>query len=393
MKKRSIAIFLLLLLAFSVAIVGAQDIVPTNEDEIDPNFNISFPPPVYTLSGEVEITGTINLPNVANYFVEFRELVLDEPQDAPERPWFPATLPSVNVPVQEGVLGEWNTENYDDGLYEIRLTVNVRGENARFFRVSPLRIDNETFNVAPTREPLLPTPTQLGGVSRPTVVAVTPTVASTSPRVVALVNANVRSGDSTLYPTVGALLDGEAAEILGISTTGSGWYYISLPNNRRGFISPNIVRVEGNVANVQRIDPPPVPATPTPVATATPIASSNIRITGFEIVPASPTCAVEYKVRVNLYNDGPSNTGGPFTVQVVDRHTRTGSNAATSSVSVPNIGANANYLVEVPLTASIYYGEVHRVIATVDSGGVIPELNENDNTFGADYTLQQGGCG
>lgn len=385
-----------------VTSASAQFIAPEDPDAVDPNLNISYPLPVLAVAGEVEIVGTINIPNVANYFIEYRELVLEElaPDATPtERPWFPATLPSTVTPINDGVLGVWDTENTDDGLYEIRLTVNVRGEGARFFRVSPLRVANElgipVMPSLPDRDPLRPTPTQLGGVSRPPVVAATPTATafSTTPRVVALLDANVRRGDSTVYPRVGALLSAESADILGVSSTGSGWYYIALNDGTRGFISPTTVRVEGNVANLQRIDPPPVPATPTPVATATPIANSNLRITGYQIQPASPTCNVAYEVRINVYNDGPGNSGGPFTVRVVDRNVRTNDVTASVEGTIPDIAPNSNYLLILPLTSSTYYGEEHRVTATVDSNNIIAELNESDNQIQATYTLQQGGCG
>ena len=97
----------------------------------------------------------------------------------------------------------------------------------------------------------------------------------TGPRVVALVNSNVRAGDSTLYGIIGALMEGETASIKGISSFGTGWFYSELDNGRSGFIHPNIVRPEGDLTALARINPPPLPPTPIPPPTAVPVASTG----------------------------------------------------------------------------------------------------------------------
>ena len=82
---------------------------------------------------------------------------------------------------------------------------------------------------------------------------------------------NVRAGDSTSYPIVGKLQVGEAATILGVSQGSAGWYYIELPDGTRGFISPDVVSTEGDLSNLETIDPASLIATATPLpATAIP---------------------------------------------------------------------------------------------------------------------------
>ncbi|MCA9892066.1 MAG: SH3 domain-containing protein [Anaerolineae bacterium] len=391
MKQR--LVLLLILALSSVLLVSAQDsslIAPIGEPE-DPNIAISFPPPVYVVRDRVEVRGTANLSNMSNYFIEFRPLAVEPAAPAAdgsapvEPPWFPATLPNTGA-VIDNILGEWNTSTAPDGLYEIRLTINVTGGQPQFFRVSPIRIEN---NVPDFIEVATAVPTQAVVQPRPT-LAPSPTAFDSNPRVTALTDSNVRRGDSTAYEVVGALLTGESAPILGVSNSGSGWYYIQLSNGRRGFISPGIVRAEGNLANLGVIAPP---FTPTPPATNTPTTVTNLVVNGAALQPAVPTCATAFNVAVDVLNNGSQNTGTTFTVTVTDRHTGSGTTTNTNSTTVPALAPGQNYLVLIPLTVSVYYAEEHQVTIRIDSNNQVPEPNEGDNTRVLTYTLNKGTCG
>jgi hypothetical protein len=211
----------------------------------------------------------------------------------------------------------------------------------------------------------------------------------TTPRVTALVDANVRTGDSTAYGRIGVLLSGQTADILGISTTGSGWFFIQLPDGRRGWIAPSVVRADGNVSSVERISPPPRPTpafTPTPLPTATPLTSANLLITGFQLVPATPTCNQAYNVFINITNGGPQPTLAGGTVLVQDRHTATGQWKRRDGHSRAQSGAN--YVVVVPhhqhlLRRAAHRHGHHRLARQV------PETNEADNVFLTVYVLQR----
>lgn len=394
--KRRLLIVLILALTAVLTVTAQENIIePIGEPE-DPNINISFPPPVYVVHDRLEVRGTANLPSMANYFIEFRPLQVEPvivsadgatatPQA--EQPWFPATLPNAS-PVQDDVLGEWNTTTAPDGLYEIRLTVNITGSEPQFFRVSPIRIENNPPEFVEIPQ-ATPTATQVNVQPRPTLAA-TPTAFDQSPTVTALVDANVRQGDSTAYDTVGALLTGESAPIVGISSSGNGWYYVQLSTGRRGFISPGIVRAEGNLANLPQIAPP---FTPTPPATNTPVAVSNLAVNGAALQPATPTCATAFNVAVDVLNNGSGNTGTPITVTVRDRHVSSGTVTTSNSSTVPSLAPGQNFLVLIPLTVSVYYAEEHEILVTIDSGNVVPETNESDNTRTRTYTLAKGTCG
>ncbi|MCA9915478.1 MAG: SH3 domain-containing protein, partial [Anaerolineae bacterium] len=286
MLKRT-RILILLLLGAMAFVVGAQDIEPFTPPAEDADIAITFPPPVFAVAGEVEIRGTVDSIGLSEYVIEYREL---EPQSADptqenESPWLPATRPGNQV-VRNGVLGIWNTITARDGLYEIRLRATLDTGEEELFRVSPVRVVNnptEDFVGLPLSVTLQPTPTQIGGTGSRPPLAATPTPLNTGePMVVAAVDANVRSGDDTTYPRVGSLLSGESAPILGLSSFGSGWYYIQLPNGRRGFIAPSTVNASGDLNNLPPVEPPPPP---TPPATATPLTSANLQVTGLRLDP------------------------------------------------------------------------------------------------------------
>ena len=297
--KRLLVLCLVFLMSMAAL---AQDIEPL---ELPTGFEpiaITFPVPAIYASGDLPIVGTVNVAGLSNYFVEIRELRPTLP-GMPEMPWAPASLP-MRTPITNSVITVLDTTLFPDGLYEIRLVVTTAAAR-QFFRVSPIRIVNDPMSVSPylalmmaerggSSPGALPTPTTsvlsfpTAAPTQPPVLFVTPT--PSGPYVQAFVNANVRQGDSTIYPVVGSLLNGSTAPIIGISNTGSGWYYIQLPNGTRGFISPTTVTAFGNTVGVPPVAPPP-PPTPIP-STATPIpiaATATPTATPFLVVSPTPS--------------------------------------------------------------------------------------------------------
>ena len=59
----------------------------------NPAVQITFPPPVYELSGTVEIIGTANADGQTRYFFELRPLSADTLEPVTGAGWSPATLP------------------------------------------------------------------------------------------------------------------------------------------------------------------------------------------------------------------------------------------------------------------------------------------------------------
>jgi uncharacterized protein YgiM (DUF1202 family) len=226
---------------------------------------------------------------------------------------------------------------------------------------------------------------------------------------VAVTNANVRLGDSTIYPRVGSLQVGESVPIIGISSLGSGWYFVQLPNGERGFVAPSVVRTEGNLSVLTPIVPPPLPvAPPTFTPFATPIVGAtqtivptsapgtggtvNLVISGLRLEPAQPRCNETFQIFVNVTNTGTGTPATGFTLMVNDRHSASNANAGSTTATVPPIAPGGNFLAVLNLTVNTFFDESHTLIAMADSAMVVTETNESDNTSLVNYTLATGGC-
>lgn len=393
-------LFLFSILALMLVIVAqAQEPIEPITELVNPSANISYPPPVYTLRGEVEIRGTANLPNQSNYFLEFRPLDLLSEEADEDRPWFPATLPST-IPVVDDVLGTWNTQTAPDDLYELRLTINIAGGVPQFFRVSPLRIENNPPDFvdldqtdaiqqeAPAATAVIDIP------SRPTLVP-TPTPLSRDPEVTAITGANVRRGDSTAYEVVGSLQAGDTVPVLGISSYGSGWFYVELPNGQRGFVAPSVVRISGDVYSTPRIDPPftpTPPATNTPIFTVTPESAANLHFVRLDIDPDDPECNRTFEVIVGIQNNGTTATTSSGQITITDTHVSSGTVTETAFGAFPVLQPGEIFTARIPITVDTFFEEEHELRIVIDSGNQIPEQNEGDNVSTTRYTLEEGSC-
>lgn len=405
----------LILLVFSAlllipAVQGQDDggiIAPADPDMVNPDVNITFPPPVYVVSGSVDIRGTVALPELSNFFIEFRPLALDMDADETESQWFPATLPRI-IAVTDDILGAWNTALQLDGLYELRLAVNPNSDSPTYFRVSPIRVENnpppfvaaeqETVVVAEPVSEEQQVAEEPAAVTEPE--AAEPVATATPdprPRVTALVNSNVRAGDSTQYTIVGGLREGDSALIKGLSSYNTGWFYIELPSGRRGFIHPNIVRAEGDLRNLARINPPPLPPTPIPIPTAVPApqqpsTGANLVMRDIVINPHPATCKVGYSIMVTVANvgNGAATNGG--LIEVVDS-TPGHPQRETTRIAYGPLAAGASQRVNGYLTPTIHYEVMHNITMRLDYTNAIAETNENDNIHAtAPYILKRGSC-
>jgi hypothetical protein len=397
MNRRYAFWIVLLCLALLVTITAAQDAVPTPH----PDANVSWPPPVYVLRGEVEIRGTANLPGMSSYFIEFRPLNADLTPQEDTTPWFPATLPSVQ-PIRDDILGKWNTLTAPDGVYELRLTINLTGQTPQFVLISPIRIENQPppwveVNIAQPTQPVIVIPTATAGVqpvSRPTLQP-TPTAPDKTPRVTARVDANVRVGDDTIYDRIGILLTGEEVTVIGLSSFNTGWYYVQLKNGSRGFIAPSVVEFSGNLSGLPLINPPPPPtpiATATPIPTNTPQTSANVIISDVDLDPEDPICDLTYEVTIKVKNIGTGPTNSSGALLVVDRDKDTNDQTGITSGAFPILQAGESYKAKVYLTVDTYINETHHISITADSNNEIAELNEGDNGWTESYKLQPGTC-
>ena len=418
MKRIQWLILLVLSALLLIPAAQGQDdggiIAPADPDMVNPEINITFPPAVYVVSGSVDVRGTVSIADLSNFFIEFRPLALgmDSAEDDAERQWFPATLPRI-IPVTDDILGSWNTVLQHDGLYELRLAVNPNSESPAYFRVSPIRIENTppsfvaAEQAAVVVEPVTdeqqvaeeaaeePAPeTEEPEAPEPEATA-TP---DPRPRVIALVNSNVRAGDSTQYTVIGGLHEGDSALIKGLSSFNTGWFYIELPSGRSGFIHPNIVRAEGDLSNLARINPPPLPPTPIPVPTAVPAApaapstGANLIMRDIVINPHPADCRKGYSIQVTVENNGNGAATSSGVIRVTDLVQGEPQRERTN-IGFGPLPAGANQQVEGYLTPTVHVGRLHNINFELDYGNQIAETNENDNFHAeAPYILGKGDC-
>ncbi len=137
---------------------------------------ITYPPETEVLRGSVQIKGTAVHPDFWKY-----ELAA-APQGTQN--WF--NIAGSETPVQNGVLGVWDTRTVPDGPYSIRLRVVRRDGNYDEYFVQNVTIANSALVETPTPE-TTPTPTATPTPKPPTATPVqltpdipTPTPASTN---------------------------------------------------------------------------------------------------------------------------------------------------------------------------------------------------------------------
>jgi uncharacterized protein YgiM (DUF1202 family) len=387
--KRTLVRVIVLVLALVGAPWASFSALAQGDPQVDPNANISWPPPVYVLRGEVDIRGSANLPNMRNYFISFRPLNDDlTPADSE---FLPAILPTTR-PVQEGILGTWDTTTTDDGLYELRLTVNVRGGQPVVHTVAPLRVENNPppfveVETTPTATPTFVPPPQ------PTTAV--PTVDLTPRGTVRGNSANVRTGDSTDFSIITALTQGQQVMLIGVSNRGTGWYQVRLPDGRIGWMAPSVLDVSGNLGILPFVSPPPPPPTRTPIpATLTPTPGSAANLVAGVVVfdPGTPTCAQTFVVGFDVANLGTQQTLASGTIALVDTRAADGSVQGTTVGGFPVLLPGQTFRVTMPLTISTWYNETHRITLTIDSGNAIPEATKADNMRVVEYVLQKGAC-
>ncbi|MBZ0291976.1 MAG: hypothetical protein K8L99_05340 [Anaerolineae bacterium] len=120
-----------------IAVLLLTIVTPLLAQENEPV--ILWPPAVYDLSGTVAVTGTVNVTGLRNYFLEAAPYAAEGETVF----WTPVSLPRRDA-VTEGVLGEWDTSTFPDGLYQLRLRVVLESGESLFYTVTPLRLVNNT---------------------------------------------------------------------------------------------------------------------------------------------------------------------------------------------------------------------------------------------------------
>ncbi len=120
---------LLLLMIFTLA--GA---VRAQSDEL----MLEWDPVRNTVTGEVELFGSANIPDQQWFYVEVA------PYDAtqPDVAWAPIANLQFE-PVVDGALGDWNTVMLTDGFYQVRLHAVNSAQESLHYALAPILVNND----------------------------------------------------------------------------------------------------------------------------------------------------------------------------------------------------------------------------------------------------------
>jgi len=189
---------------------------------------------------------------------------------------------------------------------------------------------------------------------------ITPTGTPTTPMVSVSVGTNCRTGPGIAYEYLTALLVGEKAEVVGKYTSVSPPYWIIKKGSITCWLWGEYATVEGNVAGLSEMIPPP---SPTPTYTATPTTPPGdlsiieiIMKTNFEIavrVKTTPNGSLSGDFQYRVFSNGTKVSQGTCPVP-------TGSNLCSTGYNVAGV-------------------ETIRVV--IDSNDHIPESNEGNNSM------------
>jgi len=222
------------LILFLIGSLGMGMVVQAQDQT---QVELIFPPSVYTVSGSVEIVGTVGGDAIA-YYVEFQPLGVDSlPLDQNNMIWFPLNFATV-PPVTEAILGYWDTTLLPDGLYALRIQALNAQKMPIQSVVSPIRVKNTS--------------------ATPPVAPLATSTAGTPLTVRAVSEVNVRAGDGVVFEVVGKLPLGSQAIVLGQSNR-STWYQIQLSDGTQGYVASSAVRLNGDLSTLILVTPPALP--------------------------------------------------------------------------------------------------------------------------------------
>lgn len=384
-STRALLALLLIVMAWPAA---AQTATPT---PVNLSATITFPPPVYVLAGEVEVAGTANLPNQQFYFLEYQPLGDDlTPRDGERTLWFPATLPAQDA-VSDDVLGIWDTATTPDGLYALRLTINLTSGNPVHAAVAPIRIDNsaQTGTVQLDEDDdinnalLALTATAESRASAQPVGTVAPSGSSgLQPTPTAFMDgtltaevitlANLRQGDSTLFAIESGLNPGTMLTVLGRSSRGNNWLLVEMADGTRGWVAPSVVTLSGNIIAAPEMPAPVPPVTPTPTAPPIPNLSDAV-VTRVE-VDRELKQGEAFQIIITLQNIGLQ----------YQQESALFCNVEPMNVSVSTVAGNlqpgATTQVAIPLRLDSGGDSDINIICKIDMNDELDEINESNNT-------------
>lgn len=246
----------------------------------------------------------------------------------------------------------------------------------------------------PTQQPQQPT--QAPAVTNtpappPTNTPVPASPTPDRPRVRVSTGANIRLGPSTVFePPLGSVAAGGEYDLVAVNPAGD-WYKIRVFNGEYWIFSGLAERLgpTGGVP-VDAGPPTPIPATPTPLPTNTPIPSQvDLVIDSWTTNPGQPVCNQAATETIVVRNAGSGNFGGGRLVVEDLFNNNIGGSVAGD---IPALGPGASAQITLQLTVNNNFLEGHTRRLRLDPDNAVAEIDENNNSRTYQYVLAQGNC-
>ncbi|MFN8378360.1 MAG: PKD domain-containing protein [Anaerolineae bacterium] len=137
--------------SFPTSSVLPTAVLPPTAQPVPIRVVIISPTPGSVVAGTISVFGSAIAPNFLQYQLEYG------PEPNVANLWYPAD--SVRfAPVQDGLLGQWNTSPLPDGTYTLRLRVWLRDGTVLTSSVNGLQVRNARPTPQPSATPTIPRP-------------------------------------------------------------------------------------------------------------------------------------------------------------------------------------------------------------------------------------------
>ena len=192
--------------------------------------------------------------------------------------------------------------------------------------------------------------------------------------------ANLRAGPGAAFDLVTNIPANQVVEIVGRNQAGD-WYLLR-HDERDAWIYAEMVDLDGDPANL-------------PHGSAADMAAAdggwvNLVVEGIVTLPNPLVCGEAGNVIVTIRNEGVADTSGGGFIEL--RDSAAGEAASFQQVFGPVPAGGSVESQGAPVTVSFGPGARHQLGVTIDSGSMIAETDEDDNSAEVNYTLAPGSC-
>ena len=183
---------------------------------------------------------------------------------------------------------------------------------------------------------------------------------------------------------IGSLMVDDEVLIIAVNSAGS-WYRIRRGTEFDAWVDASLVSAEGDLSGLPVDSGEPAP----------PEAGVNLVVTSIELTPDPPVCGQQTIVRATIRNIGAVDSQtSPWVAATA--HLPSDQNVLAQNpetVYLPALDAGEEALLEIPLTLTSRFAELHEIRVTVDHGNHVIETHEDDNTgTSRQFELSQGTC-